>query len=450
VTSHLRSAERKNRIIKTFSVGLYAKIVSVIVSFSIVPLAVNYLGVEQYGLWVAVSSLIAILSFADGGVGNAMVNMISRATGIHSNDSMQKIVSTGYLVILVISLFGLAIFFIAYDLVSWSWMFGLSDQGDSEQLLLLVLIVGVSFFIGMPFSLVGNIQRGFQEGNIRAFWEAKGRLFSLLFVIFAIYMDLGLLGFALAFVFGPIFSAALNSIKYFFFTKRNLLPKFSLVSVGEAKEVFGVGGLFFILQITSSVQMRADNVIIANMLGPEYVAGYSICMQLFLAIPMILSLLWTPLWPAYREALASDDAQWVKRIFYKSMKLAMLVGIPISVALVIFGQKIIQLWVGDSVMPSMSLLIGCGIWMVMVIVGNALAVFLNGVQVIKTQVIISIFAAIFNVVLTIMLIPLIGVEGAVYGTVLSYFICAIIPYGFLLPNIFIRKVGISSVRIKGV
>jgi O-antigen/teichoic acid export membrane protein len=77
VTSYLRSVERKNKTIKTFSVSLYSKIVGMVVPFAMVPLAVDYLGKEQYGLWVAVSSLIAMLSFADGGVGNALVNMIS-------------------------------------------------------------------------------------------------------------------------------------------------------------------------------------------------------------------------------------------------------------------------------------------------------------------------------------------------------------------------------------
>ena len=439
MTLYLRSLERKNKIIKTFSVGIYAKMVGVFVAFAMVPLAVDYLGSEQYGLWVAVSSLIAMLSFADGGVGNALVNMVSRATGANSKNPLPPIISTGYFVVTIIALCGALIFFSTYTAVPWGWVFGIVDGINNEQLSLLVLIVGVAFFLGMPFSVVGNVQRGFQEGNVQAFWNAKGRLLSLLFVYIVIRMDLGILGFAVAFVMGPIVAAAVNSIKYFFLTKRDLLPKLSLVSRSEAKAVLGVGGLFFILQITSAVQMQADNIIIANMLGTSFVTQYAICMQLFLAVPMLLGLLWAPLWPAYREALASDDAEWIKRIFIKSMKLALMVGIPASLIFIVLGQDIIRLWVGDEVVPSRELLIGCGIWMLMVIMGNALAVLLNGLQVIKTQIIIASSAAVLNIVFSVWLISRFGVEGAVYGTVLSYLLCALIPYCFLVPKLFKSK-----------
>lgn len=440
MTSHLRSAERKNKIIKTFSVGFYAKMVGVLVTFAMVPLAVDYLGSEQYGLWVAVSSMIAMLSFADGGVGNALVNMVSHATGAQSNKKLQPIISTGYFVVSIIALFGVVVFLSVYSVISWEWLFGLTEADNSSQLSLLVLIVGAAFFVGMPFSIVGNIQRGFQEGNIQAFWNAKGRLLSLAFVYVAIQMDLGILGFAIAFVMGPIVAASANSINYFFIKKKDLIPRLSLVSSAEAKAVIGTGGLFFILQITSAIQMQADNIIIANMLGPTFVTQYAICMQLFLAVPMLMGLLWAPLWPAYREALASGDAQWIRRIFIKSMKLALIVGVPASFILIIFGQDIIRLWVGNNVIPSMLLLIGCGIWMLMVIIGNALAVLLNGLQVIKMQIIIASAAAFLNVVLSVWLISLIGVEGAVYGTVFSYLLCALIPYYFLLPKLFRNKV----------
>jgi O-antigen/teichoic acid export membrane protein len=445
VTSYLRSVERKNKIIKTFSVSFYAKTVGMLVPFVMVPMAVDYLGKEQYGLWVAVSSLIAMLSFADGGVGNALVNMISRATGARSNIPLQPIISSGYFIISIIALIGVIVFLSVYSVIPWGWLFGLSDSDNSTQLSLLVLIVGAAFFLGMPFSVVGNIQRGFQEGNVQAFWNAKGSLLSLIFVYIAIQMDLGILGFAIAFVLGPISAAAANSIYYFFIKKKDLLPRLSLVSSTEAKAILGTGGLFFILQITAAIQMQADKVIIANRLGPSFVTQYAICMQLFLAVPMLMTLLWAPLWPAYREALASGDAQWIKRIFIKSMKLALIVGIPASFILIIFGQDIIRLWVGKNVIPSMFLLIGCGIWMLMRIVGNALAMLLNGLQVIKTQIVIASAAAALNIVLSVWLVSRVGVEGAVYGTILSFFVCSIVPYTLLIPKLFRDRVREVSV-----
>ena len=435
MTDRLRALARKNNIIKTASVGVYAKFVGILVTFAMVPLAVGYLGVEQYGLWIAVSSLIAMFSFADGGVGNALVNMVSQATGEKSTKSMNTIVSSGFFVLFSISVFGALFFLLLYSYVPWGTILGVAEAVSSGELLSLVLIVGLGFFFGMPCSVVGNVQRGLQKGNVEAFWNAKGQLLSLLLVYAAIRMDLGIIGFASAFVLGPLLSALINSSLYFFIKRKDLLPKPSFVRSKDINAILGTGGLFFILQITAVIQAKADNVIIANLLGPASVAQYAICMQLFLVVPMVMGLLWAPLWPAYREALASGDVVWIKQVFMKSMKLALAIGVPASIVLVVFGQQIVTLWVGESVVPSMLLLVGGGMWMWMLIIGSAMAMLLNGLQVIKTQIIVATSAAILNVGLSIWLINTIGVEGAVYGSVISYLVCAIIPYYFIIPRL---------------
>lgn len=427
MTAELRATSRKNKIIKSFSVGAYSKAVGVIVTFTLVPLAVNYLGVEGYGLWVAVSSLVAMLAFVDGGAGNALVNMVSHATGVNSKKSLKAIVSSGFVVLLAISIIGALLFSMFHTYIPWPWVFGMSESMNSEELQLLVLVVVFSFFIGMPCSVVGNVQRGFQEGNIEAFWNAKGRLLSLLFVFIAIQIDAGLIGFACAFVSGPIVASIANGIYYFYFKRTDIVPAITSVRSEEVKEVLSTGGMFFVLQLTAAIQSQGDNIIIANMLGPASVAQYAICMQLFMIVPTLLRLVFVPLWPAYREALASGDVDWVRRVFAKSMKLALLVGLPSAIILVLLGSEIIRLWVGDEVLPSLSLLIGCGLWLVLVLVGVTFSVFFNAIQWIKVQIFVATSAGLMNVGLTIYLVGEIGVEGAIYGSVISYFICAILP-----------------------
>lgn len=56
-----RVEERHKKNIKTVWSGLGARAVSIVVSLLIVPLALHYLGKEKYGLWVTVSSLVAML-----------------------------------------------------------------------------------------------------------------------------------------------------------------------------------------------------------------------------------------------------------------------------------------------------------------------------------------------------------------------------------------------------
>lgn len=433
-----RADKRREKIIKTVKMGAYAKGISVLVSLVMVPLALNYLGAEQYGLWVAVSSFVAMLSFMDGGMGNAIVNMVSHSTGVHSSKSVKEVISSGFFSLLVIALLGGILFLLLYSLIPWGWIFGLEGNSNTSNLLIIVLVVGLAFFANILFSAVGKIQRGFQEGNIEAFWNAKGQMLSLGFVVLVIWLDGGLTWFAFAFVMGPISAYFANNLYYFFIRNRELIPRISSVRSTSVKEMLGVGGLFFVLQISSAIQSQTDNVIIANMLGPSAVTPYAICMQLFLVVPMVMALLWAPIWPAYREALASRDSSWIKKIFLKTIGLALLVGFPASVVLVWFGREIIQLWVGGEIIPSLWLLTGFGVWQFFLLVGNALAMLLNAAQWLRVQIFVAVSAGVSNILVTIFLVNKVGVAGAIWGSVISYFFCALIPYSFLVPKLILR------------
>jgi O-antigen/teichoic acid export membrane protein len=426
MTSTLRAQERVRKIIKTTWSGLFARIISIGVSLLMVPLAVHYLGKEQYGLWVAVSSLVAMLAFLDGGAGNAVINMVAHASGA-KKDNLAKIVSTAFFGLMALALVGCLLFLAAFPFITWRKLLGISESTSLADLNIVVIIVGLFFFISIFTTLVGKIQRGLQEGNLDNFWNGIGALLSLLFVYIAIQKDAGLVGFVIAFLAGSLFACLASNVHYLFFYRRDLRPRLENVNGAVAKNLFTVGGMFFLLQIAGAIQGQADNVIIANMLGPAAVTNYAISMKLSLMVPMLFSLILTPLWPAYREAFSSGDMQWVRHVFAKSIRWALLISIPSAFVLVMLGGKLIEIWVGQEVVPSTGLLVGCGIWMVFCTVGSALAMLLNGLQIIKVQIITSAIAAAVNVALSIYLIAQYGPLGAVYGSIISWFFCTLIP-----------------------
>ena len=58
-----------------------AKLVNVATLLISIPLVLNYLGPERYGLWLVMSSFIYILSFADLGIGYALIAFVADAYG---------------------------------------------------------------------------------------------------------------------------------------------------------------------------------------------------------------------------------------------------------------------------------------------------------------------------------------------------------------------------------
>jgi O-antigen/teichoic acid export membrane protein len=99
-----RSKERLRRAaITTVSAG-GARAIAVLASLVTVPLTFHYLGAERYGLWMVLISIIGMMSFADLGIGNGLVNAISDAYGRDDQRLAKESVTSAFVIMVVIAL----------------------------------------------------------------------------------------------------------------------------------------------------------------------------------------------------------------------------------------------------------------------------------------------------------------------------------------------------------
>src|SRR5580704_14585226 len=87
-----RSKERYRRAALTSLATLAAKGVSIGTLLVTVPLTLAYLGKERYGLWMTISSLVAIFGFADLGMGASLKTLLAAADGRNDCEEAQRLV----------------------------------------------------------------------------------------------------------------------------------------------------------------------------------------------------------------------------------------------------------------------------------------------------------------------------------------------------------------------
>jgi O-antigen/teichoic acid export membrane protein len=431
---------RSRNIVRSAWTGLAAKLLSVGISLLMVPLGIHYLGKDDYGLWITASSFIALIGFMDGGAGNAAVNMVSYAKG-NDASKIQVIVSTFLYLLMIFSIVGAVVFACFWPYVPWGRLLGLPR--DSGNVSSLILVIGMFFFVSMPLTLVGKVQRGMQEGFLESGWNAVGAVFSLLLVYGVIQFDGGFLAFATAVLLGPALAAALSNFHYWFFARPTIQPRGVLFDVAVAKSAVHAGAMFLILQVATVIQGQVDNLLIANMIGPSAVTDYAVCMRLFLLFPMLIGLFVAPLWPAYREAIASGETLWIRKVFLKSISISLIIGLPVAFVLAAFGSDIMIAWV-ETVSVSSAMLLGCAIWMLFNVVGSSLAMLFNGLQLIRIQIWAAVISSILNVIFSIYLINQIGVAGAVWGSVLGWLIGTLLPYLLVTLRIFRNEIKLNG------
>lgn len=434
-TPENRSQERHRRIAVTALSSAAAKGVSILTAFISVPLTVDYLGAERYGLWMTISSIIAFLSFADLGIGNGLLNAISEANGRDDQEMAEEYVSSAFFMLSAIAMSSAVIFSVVYPFIPWQRVFNVSSQQAVAEAGPATFIFIGCFLLNIPLGVTQRIQMGFQEGFLSNIWQGFGSLLGLGGVVLAIYFKAGLPYLVLAMAGAPALVACLNGVVLFGFKQPWLRPKISCISWNASRKIYRMGILFFILQLAAAIAFSSDNIVAAQVLGPGSVTEYSVAMRLFSVITMALGMILAPMWPAYGESIARGDIVWAKRMLARSLVWSFLLSVVPSIFLVLFGKDIIQIWVGPQIAPTLMLLMGLGVWTVIASVSNALAMFLNGVNALRFQVICASMMSISAIILKIFLAKVVGISGIIWGTVIAYVIFAAIPYAVMIPKL---------------
>jgi O-antigen/teichoic acid export membrane protein len=228
----------------------------------------------------------------------------------------------------------------------------------------------------------------------------------------------------------------LNSIVVFNYQHPWLRPRLKNCSSTFAGKILKIGLSFFVLNLLVKLTYSSDNLIIAQILGAEAVSQYAIPAQMFGVCLIIMNIVIGPLWPAYSEAMARGEIAWAEKTLKRTLVvLFIVVGIP-SALLVILGPWLLKLWVGNNITPSLPLLLGFGVWTLIMSIGGSMSMFLNAASILGFQIICNAFAFIVSVLAKILLVRSFGLPGVVWGTIIAYFFCFLLPYSIFLIRLF--------------
>jgi O-antigen/teichoic acid export membrane protein len=443
-TQEGRGRERYRRMAMTAVAAAGARIVTIATSLISVPLTLHYLGREQYGIWMVLSSFTVMLSFADMGLGNGVLNAIAREHGRGDRTTMREVVSSGYAMLGIISALILLAFAAVYPFVPWYQLFNVKSLEARAAAGPALAVFSICFALAIPLNIVQKIQIGLQQGFVNSLWQALASLSGLAAVIVVIYIRGSLSLLVLALVGPPLVVSLLNTVSFFAREGRDLRPSPRAVSRAAARVVIGTGGMFFFVQIVGALAFGADTLIVAQLAGADAVAQYAVPERLFALISMVVSIALAPLWPAYGEAIARGDSAWISRTFRRSLLAAAVLSGALSLVLVVLGKPLIHLWVGDVVQPSLFLLVGLGFWRVVESCGNAMAYYMNGANLMWAQATIGFVSALFKIALKVALVGTFGVAGIPWGATVAFVLTCAIPYLFIIRRHIATRVNVSG------
>ena len=438
-SGHSRSIRAKKNIFASF--GL--KGISILISFLLVPLVLNYIDITKYGIWLTLSSIIGWFGFFDIGLGNGLRNKFAEAIAKGQKELARIYVSTTYAILFIIIGIVYFLFLIINPLLNWTKILNTPvDMGN--ELSKLIIIVFTFFCIKFIFKLIGIVIVADQKPAINDSLNVIANFLSLLIIFILTKTTNGsLLYLGTTLSVAPVIVLLIASFVFYNKDYKYYKPSFKYVDFKYFKSLESLGVKFFILQIACIVIFVTDNIIITQILGPAEVTPYNIAFKYFSIPIMAFTIIITPFWSAFTEAYTKNDMHWIKNSIQKLIKIWMMVVVGVIVLLVISNQFYL-IWVGYKVQVPFLLSAFMGLYAIISTWNNIFAYFINGVGKIKLQMYYGIIAMVVNIPISIFFAKNLGMgsTGVILGTC-----CSLIIGSFFGP---IQTIKIIKGNAKGI
>lgn len=393
---------RTRNIVRHIGWSFIFKAGSVLASFMLIPLSINYLGKEHYGIWLTLSSVITWFSMFDIGLGNGLRNKFAKARALGNNHDAQAFVSTAYFTVGAISVVLVAILLSLNLFMDWSRIFNTSPGLKGELSLLIPVIFGF-FGLQLVSNLIISIFQAEQHHSIQDKIQFFTQTLSLI-VVWLLTMTEG----TSLLLFGSLYAALpvliLLGLNIFAFNGRYRAyrPSFSLCQKAYLSEITGLGFKFFIIQIAALILFSTDNFIITQLFGPAEVVPYNVAFKYFSIVTMGYSILIMPYWSTFTEAFTKQDFDWIRGSVSRIQKIWFLVPVALSI-MVLFSNWFYRIWVGETVKVPIELSIVMAVFVAMLTFNMVYTYFINGVGKIQIQLVTSILTMTLNIPLSIFL-----------------------------------------------
>ena len=433
---------RGKRILHTGAWSLIAKACGAANLFVAVPFVLRALGPAQFGAWATLVSLITFAGFLDFGLGNGTMNLVASARGRDSAEEVAVILRQGAKALLKVSLaltIGIAVLL---PLIPWYRVLGLAEAMSTTSRLAVAAVL-FTVAVAVPLNLANRAQLGLGKGNLTFRWQAAAQLLTLITVILIAKLHPSLPALTLAAVATPLLGSGANTISLWRGTGKLAAPQIYAGADNIAKRIRREGILFFVLQVSAALAYSADLPLISSLVGSAEAGTYAIVQRLFSLVPLTLSLIWVPLWPIYRQALAAEDNRWVVRTLRHSLIVAVGYAL-VCVMILAFGfDRIVIFWVHQPVPASKALLAGIALWTIVDAAGTALATLFNAASVITYQIITGLTFAVTCFAVKAIAIPIDGITVVPWITLTTYCTIGMLPLIFFGRRIF-RKIRATT------
>lgn len=421
----LKGEQRSITVKKNIIASFFIKGVGILISFLLVPATLGYVSAELYGVWMALSSVLLWIHFLDLGFSQGLKNKLAEALAFKDYEKGKALVTTTYAMVTFIFVpIGIILEFIV-PLVNWCSLLNVSTEYAEEiERVMYVLVAFAS--IQMIVNVLTSVIAAFQKVAFASVFSVIGQFLAFIIIIILTQTTPpSLLGLALSYAAMPVLVLIIASLILYNTQFKIVAPDLRTFDKSYIKELFGLGYKFFIINVQVVFLYYFTNVLISYVSSPYQVTSYNLAYKYLNVAMLVYSLITAPLWPAYTDAYAKKDYNWMKSTLSRMFKI-MLMSIGLCIIMVFVSPFVYNIWFGDKADVSFTMTVIVAVYTCVYCWMNLYGTVIIGMGTVSIQAIITVIGMIIHIPLSLLLGRYIGAYGVITSMIIINLFYAIV------------------------
>jgi len=397
-------------------VSSYARfLIGMIAVFFLTPFILQRIGTEDFGLWSLCLAITGLLGVLDLGFSTAAVKYVAECAGNGKHEARNEALST---LLLVYALLGVVVLILVLAAIPAGihW-FGL-EVADAESFRTIITITGVAQGIALPLSIFRSALVGQGRYDVVNSFDVGIIMLNIVLVVALLTSGLGLPGLALANA-SIVLAGPLALVPVAFWKIPGLALSFKRIRLARLREAAPLAVWFMLANIALIITLRSDALLIKLYLPLSAVAAFAIAAKISESSYLLNKQFSNALMPLISSSRGAGDTATVHAILQDGTRYLAAVAAPVLGLLFFHAERVIHLWVGpemhEAILPLRILLLAVFFSTLQFNAANVLGMSGGHRGVAWTMV----GSATLNIILSVILIPMLGLAGAALATLIS-------------------------------
>jgi O-antigen/teichoic acid export membrane protein len=401
-------------------------LLTVIISFLMMPFVVSVLGDKWYGLWALIGGIIGYYAIIDFGILSATQRFFSRALHNEEHGECKVIFNTSSLILI-----GCSIVTSIITLVLW--LLAAKFSQDPETVIVfkaLILIMGIKCAVMFPFLIFNGILSAALQYTVTTGIEFFKLIIRTILIYYYLNHNAGIIELAWITVFCELAGyivIAYHAFKSFPFCRYSIAH----IKLSYAKEMLSFGKYSFFIELSTLLKNNIDTLIVSTFLTLSHVTLYIIPFRLFSYATEFLNGLLSGVMPVFATNWQQSEEKNRKLIkhFLLFTEISTLISTCVFGAIVIFGADFISIWMSGKYPEAYSILLILSIVILLVNSNNACSPLFYAAAKHQKLAKWGLCESIFKIIIGIMLIREFGLVGLAISSLLPtiYIQCVVQP-----------------------